>query len=76
MTTQEKKAKLIETFHSRQLTALFNYRKKITAMNSTQVEQEYSIVILDKEYKPPKKKEAVKKVDKKVKEDKSDLSEW
>jgi len=54
MTVQEMKKKLIELYKSKQLTRISRYTKKLSGMVVSQVNQEYDLVVLGKEYKPAK----------------------
>ena len=56
MTTQEMKKKLIEAYNVKQLSKINKYTKKLSGMVVSQVQQEYDLVVLGKEYKPKKKK--------------------
>ncbi len=58
MTTQEMKKKLIEAYNVKQLSKINKYTKKLSGMVVSQVQQEYDLVVLGKEYKPKKKKKS------------------
>ncbi len=78
MTTQEMKKKLIELYNAKQSTKSSKYAKKLGGMVSGQVQQEYDLIVLGKEYKPKKKSKSknglgVKLEESRIKEDVKDV---
>ncbi len=57
------KKKLIELYNVKQSTKSSKYAKKLSGMVSGQVQQEYDLIVLGKEYKPKKKSKKMQKFD-------------